>query len=419
MEFALTVNRRRVHISHAKSDTDYYCPLCDNRLNLRQGVKRVKHFAHAKNTACTDRWHYEEGRWHTFWQAFFPADMREIIITNEYGKKHRADVLINKTTVVEFQHSPISYAEFRERNLFYIANGYNVVWLFDCIELFAKGNISFLKDSSNKFKWENPFPCLENFDVYDKRVQLYFQLDETVRGNDFATIVPVAWKTPEGFKRFASQSGTITGLEFVSQMYTRPGPYTPVSDNVLAHDKGLYDYFLQVKAENGELSYYGCPYAENLLQSYKRCYECKFCVSQPVKDDAGFVRCKCRARLADKNIRQEDILFVSRNLEGFVNSITFKSAENQQGSTQEFFLVPPMISTDVITLYMRHHFDVARLGNTRTGMIIQVSKFDLKNGYSSKYIYAKIKLHNSSVFSSVKKQVYDWIKDEWILLWYK
>ena len=45
-------------------------------------------------------------------------------------KKHRADVLINGY-VIEFQHSPISRDEIKERNEFYTNCGYKVIWVFD------------------------------------------------------------------------------------------------------------------------------------------------------------------------------------------------------------------------------------------------------------------------------------------------
>ena len=41
-----------------------------------------------------------------------------------------ADVLINGY-VIEFQHSPISRDEIKERNEFYTNCGYKVIWVFD------------------------------------------------------------------------------------------------------------------------------------------------------------------------------------------------------------------------------------------------------------------------------------------------
>ena len=49
------------------------------------------------------------------------------------GEKHRADVFINDT-VLEFQHSELSYDEFYERNEFYNSLGYDVEWIFDVQE---------------------------------------------------------------------------------------------------------------------------------------------------------------------------------------------------------------------------------------------------------------------------------------------
>ena len=55
--------------------------------------------------------------WHYDWQNQFPVDNQEIVFTKD-NKIHRADVFINNT-VIEFQHSPITEAEFNDRNNFY------------------------------------------------------------------------------------------------------------------------------------------------------------------------------------------------------------------------------------------------------------------------------------------------------------
>lgn len=68
--------------------------------------------------------------WHRAWQNCFPKECREVVVQSD-GVKHIADVLINKKTVIEFQHSPITAEEIAERNRFYTECGYKVVWVFD------------------------------------------------------------------------------------------------------------------------------------------------------------------------------------------------------------------------------------------------------------------------------------------------
>ena len=112
---------------------DYFCPMCGEPLVLKKGEVRVPHFAHHAKSICCDPWHYDMTDWHREWQERFPRNTQEIVMDSN-GEKHRADVCVGKT-VIEFQHSPLSFEEFDERNAFYTSLGYKVVWLFDVIEL--------------------------------------------------------------------------------------------------------------------------------------------------------------------------------------------------------------------------------------------------------------------------------------------
>ena len=85
--------------------------------------------------------------WHYNWQCLFPKECREVVV-EKFGVKHRADVLINGF-VVEFQHSSITAAEIMERNNFYLACDYAVIWVFD-----AQNKV---KSGFTTYKTVNPF----------------------------------------------------------------------------------------------------------------------------------------------------------------------------------------------------------------------------------------------------------------------
>ena len=124
MFYAIDNEGNRTHIDQAEREKEYFCPICGGKLIQRRGQKKVHHFAHA--VACTDSWHYEEmSEWHRAWQERYPEECREVVIGN-----HRADILINGT-VIEFQHSPMSEADFEERSSFYTGEGFKLIWLFD------------------------------------------------------------------------------------------------------------------------------------------------------------------------------------------------------------------------------------------------------------------------------------------------
>ena len=117
MEFAVDCTGKRIHASEAIKEKEYFCPLCDNKVILRQGEINIEHFAHIKK--CDDNWHYDMSEWHLEWQKQFPKNNREVVMEHN-GEKHRADVLACGY-VIEFQHSSITAEEFNERNRFYLS----------------------------------------------------------------------------------------------------------------------------------------------------------------------------------------------------------------------------------------------------------------------------------------------------------
>ena len=135
MFIALNCNGERISIENAVRGEKYFCPLCGAPFIIRatESLAVKTHFAHKRGTPCIDNWKHDMSEWHYNWQSHFPLECREVIIEKD-GIKHIADICINGTTVIEFQHSPISCDEIMERNNFYISCGYNVVWVFDATD---------------------------------------------------------------------------------------------------------------------------------------------------------------------------------------------------------------------------------------------------------------------------------------------
>ena len=88
-------------------------------------------------------------KWHRAWQKKFPLECREITLINRKDEKRRVDVLVGNT-VIEFQHSPLSQEEFKDRNDFYIGMGYRVVWLFDMREQYQEGKLFYKRSDEKK-----------------------------------------------------------------------------------------------------------------------------------------------------------------------------------------------------------------------------------------------------------------------------
>lgn len=156
----------RVLIENAVEGVEYFCPICGKRVIIRakESLAVAQHFAHKKGECCPDKWNYnDKSEWHRAWQNWFPKECQEVVVENN-GVKHRADVFINGT-VIEFQHSPITAEEIAERNKFYAACGYKIVWVFD-----AEGKIKNEFDDTI-----DPMRCREE-DLCWKRAKREFSI---------------------------------------------------------------------------------------------------------------------------------------------------------------------------------------------------------------------------------------------------
>jgi|LakMenE01Jun11ns_1017448.scaffolds.fasta_scaffold9882139_3 hypothetical protein len=95
------------------------CPGCDGELIAKCGSIVQWHWAHT--IADCDPWSEPETEWHVKWKDCFPKEFQEVVVDN-----HRADVLV-ASHAIEFQHSPISYDDIREREMHYD----RLTWVLD------------------------------------------------------------------------------------------------------------------------------------------------------------------------------------------------------------------------------------------------------------------------------------------------
>lgn len=176
MQVALDKNGKRHYADKASKENEYFCPICKEAVILRQGEINVEHFAH-KAHDCRDTWSHDMSEWHYRMQSKFPKEQREVIVEHN-GVIHRADVLCDDK-VIEFQHSPISAKEIRERTEFYNSAGYKVAWVFDVDEYYSSGRL-WMKGTRGidaLCEWKYPNKSLIVFaplNKYSKKVALYF-----------------------------------------------------------------------------------------------------------------------------------------------------------------------------------------------------------------------------------------------------
>jgi len=118
------------------------CPLCKSQVISKCGEIKVWHWAHKTSEDC-DNWGGRETDWHLNWKAEFPEEMQEVTIG-----KHRADVRI-KDIVLEFQSSPISSEDIKEREEFYG----KMKWVLDG-KKFAENRLFREKKGFLTFRWK-------------------------------------------------------------------------------------------------------------------------------------------------------------------------------------------------------------------------------------------------------------------------
>ena len=194
MYIALDKEQKRISISDAVQGDAFFCPVCLERMFVKAGTERARHFSHYPNCECNDSWNgqYDMSDWHYEWQNQFPAENQEVVVQCD-DIRHRADVLTDRT-VVEFQHSPLSSGKFNDRNVFYHNNiGYKIVWLYDMREDYEQELIT--ESDVNQFIWNKPRSTFRKYVLRPGGVDLFFQI-----ADDGACIIHIQAFTDGGFQ---------------------------------------------------------------------------------------------------------------------------------------------------------------------------------------------------------------------------
>lgn len=106
-----------------------FCQVCEDPLIAHCGEIKVWHWQHRHDREC-DPWKEHETLWHRQWKERFPLPWCEVILQNDDGEKHVADVKTQGQVVIEFQNSPISTHTIQEREDFY----QDMVWVINAAE---------------------------------------------------------------------------------------------------------------------------------------------------------------------------------------------------------------------------------------------------------------------------------------------
>ncbi len=224
----------------------YFCQRCHAELIQKRGEIRCHHFSHkplrrngTKRSPCVDKWNYDKTEWHYNWQKQFPDECIEVVI-DKNGQKHLADVLVNNY-VIEFQHSAISMKNYQERNKFYNACGYSVIWVFDLIEEFSKDIICCI-DDNNRFSWGSPRNLFSNQAFDNEKVTVYFQFSDKESGKHLFRVK----KGYRGYTTFFSDQNRVFSVnEFVQTAMQNPeqlvAPHFSGNPESIKNGKTIFD----------------------------------------------------------------------------------------------------------------------------------------------------------------------------------
>lgn len=424
MFIALNKEKKRIHISDSEKGKDYYCPICEKSLSIRKGTVNAPHFAHKKNSNCTEKdgWHYDMSDWHYYWQNQFPIEAQEYIFKHN-NKIHRADVYIDKI-VFEFQHSPISESEFDDRNNFYNDLGFHVVWIFDVRDKI----IEHIRDAANNsyrvFSWKYPIKFLEKSIELKDKVTIFLQIDDSIWDRQMNYREILDFQNLDIRPNIIKIEDFIVGFsEFISKDYYSD---FEILDRIIKFsykNRTWYNYKLK---PNVELL---CDYLsyENYIQSGYYNYEYGYCPKY-MKDIRLSDECHgcynfiskyngCNYRFKDFPINDVKYFYnIKRNDEGRI--IFIDCLVNNERKRFNMYQMPSNIRSIKSFINTNPNMRVARFKNVNNDYVIQLGLNEINQLMNNNKCYGKLCQYNKKV-SLKEYQIYNWNKPVWLLIWFK
>lgn len=412
MFFAKDKYNKRVYIGEAINNENYFCPICEEKLILKNlGTIKAHHFAHPSKSVCLDSWHYDMSEWHIAWQNGFPREYQEII--RSFGnQKHRADVLIeSKKAVFEFQHSPLSLEEFEKRNRFYSSLGYKVIWIFDAEEQYKNGQVENYK--TNLWYWKHPKHTFDLFNPKNENIEIYLQLD-----NENIELIKVIWCGDEGMSRFATD-GFSYGADDITDRFAEKNRKRDETVNL----SSLYDKLIFLYWKDHSRYNFGCPITKEHLcvntnidlsplvyDSIMPCNECEY----------GFcegLNLYCRKRFRNLELDGNTQVLVEKcDSNGFICQISYmvdglKEIVNIETYRKE-------IAKNVFELWKDNKYTTAVFRNIKTGKFIKIIKNPQEQCAKYGRVFGYLSIDGSD-WSSGSCELYGLWSPNWVCIWFK
>lgn len=288
MFFALDKGGNKINAYDASKEEKYTCPICGNPVILKRGMVNSDHFAH-QSSECEDKWNYDMSEWHKRMQNYFPKESQEVVVNCD-GKKHRADVLIGDI-VLEFQYSPITAAEFEERNEFFKNAGYRLAWIFNFSSV-SEDNLYPSDQKENMMIWKHPMRIFENVDNLgenNKRFALWFTYRIEEEAEEYGEIFErIIWASKHDDGKYSMRRFFISNYSIIFDEKTEVDPkyffYSKRDyfNEALLELKRKYPFSVKYKGKKGEpRDAYICPRKNGAfgidIWHETGCYYCKYC----------------------------------------------------------------------------------------------------------------------------------------------
>ncbi|QEA59403.1 competence protein [Leuconostoc koreense] len=135
MIIACDSNKKYVRADEANKSNDYFCPGCHEKVILKSGEVKQKHFSHCSGTACVTFTENESvqhlaGKLQIASKLQYYGNVQIEAVLPEI--QQRPDILLihkNKRIAIEYQCSPISQKRINMRNKGYLTENIQVIWV--------------------------------------------------------------------------------------------------------------------------------------------------------------------------------------------------------------------------------------------------------------------------------------------------
>lgn len=141
----LGFNYQKESLLELRSNEDFFCPICGEKVLLKLGDQRIYHFAHKQGGACRDFYENEsvyhmEGK-RQIYQWLIRQKIPSALEYYDKDIQQRPDIMFQyngKKFALEFQCSSISERIFTKRTKTYLQNGYIPIWLISNSQMHIK-----------------------------------------------------------------------------------------------------------------------------------------------------------------------------------------------------------------------------------------------------------------------------------------